>query len=103
MQAYSFETLRIILVVLTCVLRLGLMPHYLQSYLNMANDRIQEQKKESGRISNKELQKQVRLYLFIPKIETIHIGSLNGLFVVLLQSFSLIYDGLCSNCPYPRL
>lgn len=36
------------------------MPIYLQAYLNLAYDRLEEQKKEAGRITNVDLQKKVR-------------------------------------------
>lgn len=36
------------------------MPIYLQAYLNIAYDRVEEQKKEAGRITNVDLQKKVR-------------------------------------------
>lgn len=55
----AFDTLRLILVVVTVVLRLFLMPVYLQAYLNLAYDRLEEQKKEAGRITNIDLQKKV--------------------------------------------
>lgn len=35
------------------------MPIYLQAYLNLAHDRLEEQKKEAGRITNVDLQKKV--------------------------------------------
>lgn len=35
------------------------MPVYLQAYLNLAYDRLEEQKKEAGRITNIELQRKV--------------------------------------------
>lgn len=35
------------------------MPIYLQAYLNIAHDRVEEQKKEAGRITNVDLQKKV--------------------------------------------
>lgn len=35
------------------------MPIYLQAYLNIAHDRVEEQKKEAGRITNIDLQKKV--------------------------------------------
>uniref|UniRef100_A0A6M2DWU7 Putative transmembrane protein n=1 Tax=Xenopsylla cheopis TaxID=163159 RepID=A0A6M2DWU7_XENCH len=55
----AFETIRLIAVVVVVILRLVLMPMYLQTYLNMAYYRLEEQKKEAGRITNKELQKKV--------------------------------------------
>ena len=59
MGSDTFDALRIVLVVVVACVRLGLMPYYLQSYLNLAYDKIEAQKKESGRISNKDLQKKV--------------------------------------------
>lgn len=38
------------------------MPWYLQAYLDMAYNRIEEQKKEAGRITNTDLQKKVLNY-----------------------------------------
>lgn len=55
----TFETLRLIAIVVTVFLKLILMPFYLQSYLNLAAQRLEMQKKEAGRISNTEFQKKV--------------------------------------------
>lgn len=38
------------------------MPVYLQAYLNLAYDRLEEQKKEAGRITNIDLQKKVSIF-----------------------------------------
>lgn len=59
MSSDTFDILRIVLVVVVAVVRLSMMPYYLQSYLNIAYEKIEAQKKESGRITNKELQKKV--------------------------------------------
>ncbi|KAG4072500.1 hypothetical protein HA402_012647 [Bradysia odoriphaga] len=48
----SFDTIRLLLVVFAVILRFSLMPVYLQAYLNLAYDRIQDMKKEAGRITN---------------------------------------------------
>ncbi|XP_069703419.1 transmembrane protein 161B [Periplaneta americana] len=56
---HTFETLRLVLIVTAVVLRLMLMPIYLQAYLNMAYYRVEQQKKEAGRITNTELQKKI--------------------------------------------
>lgn len=42
------------------VLKLALMPWYLQAYLDMAYHRTEAQKKEAGRVTNIEYQKKVR-------------------------------------------
>lgn len=59
---HAFETLRIVAIVFTVFIKLVLMPWYLQAYLDMAYNRTQEQKKEAGRITNKEFQKKVIKY-----------------------------------------
>lgn len=46
-------------VVLTMTIKFILTPWYLQAYLDMAFHRIEEQKKEAGRITNLDLQKRV--------------------------------------------
>lgn len=47
------------MVILVVFQRLYLMPTFMQAYLNMAHERLEQQKKEAGRITNKDLQKQV--------------------------------------------
>nr|CAD7409353.1 unnamed protein product [Timema poppensis] len=59
MSDSAFESMRLLFVVAAVVLRLALMPVYLQAYLNMAYYRLEEQKKEAGRITNIELQKKI--------------------------------------------
>lgn len=59
MTPSAFESLRLVAIVAAVLLKLALMPVYFQSYLNLANQRLERQKKEAGRISNKELQKKV--------------------------------------------
>lgn len=55
----AFNIIRLLLIVIAVLLRLILMPTYLQAYLNLAYDRLEEQKKEAGRITNVDLQKKV--------------------------------------------
>lgn len=57
MSVEMFEFLRILAISLAVLLRMLLMPIYLQAYLNIAYDRIEEQKKEVGRITNIEFQR----------------------------------------------
>uniref|UniRef100_A0A1B0C954 Uncharacterized protein n=1 Tax=Lutzomyia longipalpis TaxID=7200 RepID=A0A1B0C954_LUTLO len=59
MTPHAFETARLILVIVVVVLRFALMPFYLQAYLNLAHQRVEEQKKEVGRITNVELQRKI--------------------------------------------
>lgn len=55
----GYSNLRYILLLSFCVLRLSLVWRHLQSYLDMAHERIEKMKKETGRISNVELQRKV--------------------------------------------
>lgn len=59
MTSDAYDTLRLILVASTVVIRLALMPRQLQAYLDMAQRRIDVQKKEAGRITNIDLQKKI--------------------------------------------
>ncbi|KAJ9596712.1 hypothetical protein L9F63_012254 [Diploptera punctata] len=59
MTEHAFDTMRLILIVSAVLLRLALMPIYLQAYLNMAYYRVEAQKKEAGRITNMEFQKKI--------------------------------------------
>lgn len=60
MTIEQFESLRCWAVVFVVIQRLFLMPIFIQAYLNMAQERLIQQKKEAGRITNKDLQKQVK-------------------------------------------
>ncbi|XP_050542257.1 transmembrane protein 161B [Daktulosphaira vitifoliae] len=64
MSVEQFESLRCWGVVFVVIQRLFLMPKYMQAYLNMAYERFEYQKKEAGRITNKELQKQVSVIYY---------------------------------------
>ena len=57
----GYSNFRFILLLLFCVLRLSLVWRHLQSYLDMAHERIEKMKKETGRITNVELQRKVTM------------------------------------------
>lgn len=65
MQLEQFESLRCWIVVLVVIQRLYMMPMFMQAYLNMAQERLEQQKKEAGRITNKDLQKQVCIFYIV--------------------------------------
>lgn len=85
MGSEAFDTLRIVLVLAVSAVRLGLMPYYLQSYLNLAYEKVEAQKKESGRISNKDLQKKVSIDV------TFHLLPLFRLLLVLVFVVCIVY------------
>ncbi|XP_075549563.1 transmembrane protein 161-like emei [Dermacentor variabilis] len=66
MSSQAFEATRIVLVLAVVVLRLCLMPRYLQSYLNLAPEKMAELRKEAGNISNIDLQRKVvRVFYYL--------------------------------------
>lgn len=61
-----FENVRIVVFVVLCFLRVILLPLHVQSHLNLAYDKVESIRKESGRISNVELKKMVaRVFYFV--------------------------------------
>merc|ERR1719435_536411 len=66
MTAAQFETMRLYLIAFTVFYRLLIMPSYLQAYLNLAYDKVQELKQEAGKISNLDLQRRViRVFYYL--------------------------------------
>lgn len=85
-----FDILRIVLIIFVGVVRLGMMPYYLQSYLNLAYEKIEAQKKESGRITNKELQKKIaRVFYYLCVVTLQYIAP-----VILCLFLSLMFKTL---------
>lgn len=75
------------------LLRVLLMPVYLQAYLNMANLRLEEQKKEAGRITNKELQQKVAaVFYYLCVVSLQYLAPM-----LLVLYFSLVYKTLGNN------
>lgn len=64
MTEQTYDTLRLWAIVLMCVLRLAMMRHHLQAYLNLAQKGVDQMKKEAGRISTVDLQKMVGNFCF---------------------------------------
>lgn len=65
----AFNALRLIVTIAVMCWKVMLMPSYMQAYLNMAVYRIEEQKKEAGRITNVDLQKKVTI-IFIQFVDS---------------------------------
>lgn len=75
------------------------MPVYLQAYLNMANLRMEEQKKEAGRITNKELQQKVAaVFYYLCVVSLQYLAPM-----LLVLYFSLVYKTLGNNFGARRL
>nr|XP_038959337.1 transmembrane protein 161B isoform X4 [Rattus norvegicus] len=77
MTEATFDTLRLWLIVLLCVLRLAMMRSHLQAYLNLAQKCVDQMKKEAGRISTVELQKMVaRVFYYLCVIALQYVAPL---------------------------
>lgn len=61
MSSETFESIRLVSIVLTLAVRLLLMPKYLQAYLELALEKMAALRRQGGKISNIELQKMVIL------------------------------------------
>ncbi|XP_060239612.1 transmembrane protein 161B isoform X1 [Meriones unguiculatus] len=87
MTEATFDTLRLWLIILLCVLRLAMMRSHLQAYLNLAQKCVDQMKKEAGRISTVELQKMVaRVFYYLCVIALQYVAPL----VMLLHTTLLL-------------
>lgn len=77
MTEATFDTLRLWLIILLCVLRLAMMRSHLQAYLNLAQKCVDQMKKEAGRISIVELQRMVaRVFYYLCVIALQYVAPL---------------------------
>jgi len=86
MTSDQFETMRLYLVLGTVVYRLFLMPAYLQSYLNLAYDKVNELKQEAGKISNVDLQRLVaRVFYYLCVVTLQYVAPMVMVFYLTLM------------------
>ena len=86
----TFEIVRVAVMLAFCLLRTLLIWPHLQSHLNSAVDRIQQMKKESGRISSEEFQRIVaRVFYYLCVISLQYIAP-----VILLMSCTFMLKTL---------
>lgn len=57
MTTNTFEMTRLSLIVIVMLIRVAVMPWYLQAYLNLAPKKLSRLRKESGRTKTDEIQK----------------------------------------------
>uniref|UniRef100_W5M1C5 Transmembrane protein 161B n=1 Tax=Lepisosteus oculatus TaxID=7918 RepID=W5M1C5_LEPOC len=87
MTETTYDTLRLWVIILLCVLRLAMIRHHLQAYLNLAQKCVDQMKKEAGRISTVELQKMVaRVFYYLCVIALQYVAPL----VMLLHTTLLL-------------
>ncbi|KAK2845597.1 hypothetical protein Q7C36_010451 [Tachysurus vachellii] len=87
MSEKTYDTLRLWVILLLCALRLAMMRHHLQAYLNLAQKGVEQMKKEAGRISTVELQKMVaRVFYYLCVIALQYVAPL----VMLLHTTLLL-------------
>ncbi|XP_070500885.1 transmembrane protein 161B [Chironomus tepperi] len=80
-----FESIRLLTIIVAVFLRMILMPIYLQAYLNLAYDRIEEQKKEAGRITNVEFKQKITSIFYYLCVVTLQYAA--PVLMVLFLSF----------------
>ncbi|XP_064261111.1 transmembrane protein 161B isoform X4 [Passer domesticus] len=104
MSEDTFDTVRLWIIILLCVLRLAMMRHHLQAYLNLAQKSVDQMKKEAGRISMVDLQKMVaRVFYYLCVIALQYVAPLvmllhTTLLLKTLGNYSWgIYPGLNSD------
>ncbi|KAK9703925.1 putative transmembrane protein 161AB [Popillia japonica] len=86
----AFNALRLIVTIAVMCWKVMLMPSYMQAYLNMAVYRIEEQKKEAGRITNVDLQKKVgAVFYYLCVVSLQYMAP-----VVMVIFFTLMYKTL---------
>ncbi|XP_077456355.1 transmembrane protein 161B [Stigmatopora argus] len=87
MAEQTYDTLRLWTIILMCALRLAMMRHHLQAYLNLAKKSVEQMKKEAGRISTVDLQKMVaRVFYYLCVIALQYVAPL----VMLLHTTLLL-------------
>uniref|UniRef100_A0A8D3CFK0 Transmembrane protein 161B n=1 Tax=Scophthalmus maximus TaxID=52904 RepID=A0A8D3CFK0_SCOMX len=87
MTEQTYDTLRLWAIILMCMLRLAMMRHHLQAYLNLAQKGVDQMKKEAGRISTVDLQKMVaRVFYYLCVIALQYVAPL----VMLLHTTLLL-------------
>uniref|UniRef100_A0A8C3ARJ2 Transmembrane protein 161B n=1 Tax=Cyclopterus lumpus TaxID=8103 RepID=A0A8C3ARJ2_CYCLU len=83
----TYDTLRLWAIILMCMLRLAMMRHHMQAYLNLAQKGVDQMKKEAGRISTVDLQKMVaRVFYYLCVIALQYVAPL----VMLLHTTLLL-------------
>lgn len=90
LTSHAFETARLLAVLFVVVLRFCLLPIYLQSYLNIAYDKVEDLKKEAGRITNVELQKKVSSIFYYLCVVTLQFAAP----LILCLYLTLMYKSL---------
>ncbi|XP_030373087.1 transmembrane protein 161B [Scaptodrosophila lebanonensis] len=90
LKPHVFETLRLLLVVFVVIMRFALMPIYLQSYLNLAYDKIVDLRKEAGRITNLEFQKKISSIFYYLCVVTLQFAAP----LILCLYLTLMYKSL---------
>ncbi|XP_037326368.2 transmembrane protein 161A [Pungitius pungitius] len=83
----AFDSLRLCLIVASCVLRLSMTRYHLQAYLNLAQKWVEQMKKEAGRIAAIDIQRKVtRIFCYLTVIT---LQYLVPVFLILFSTLAL--------------
>jgi len=90
MSEGEFESMRLYVIMFSVVYRLAVMPTYLQAYLNLAYQKVEDLKQEAGKISNIELQRLViRVFYYLCVVTLQYVAPM-----ILILYLSFLYKSL---------
>ena len=82
------------MIVFVVLLRLAVMPQYLQSYLNMAYHKLEELKQEAGKVTNIDIQKLIaRVFYYLCVVTLQYVAPL-----IMILFLSLMYKTMGGGC-----
>ncbi|XP_065065152.1 transmembrane protein 161B-like [Rhopilema esculentum] len=86
----NFPKARILIVLSVCLLRMAMTRTSLQSYLNMANERVKKLRKETGKITNVQLQSKVaRIFFYMSTVALQYLAPVILIFFLSLSWLSV--------------
>ncbi|XP_028672090.2 transmembrane protein 161A [Erpetoichthys calabaricus] len=100
MSSSTFDSVRLWVLVATCVLRLSVTRIHLQAYLNLAEKWVEQMKKEAGRIAAIDIQRKVtRVFCYLTVVTLQYLGPIMLLLfsTLLLKSMGDYSWGLASE------
>jgi len=99
MTEQQFECMRLYLICAVAVLRMSLMPKYLQAYLNLAYDKVDALKVEAGKISSLDLQRLViRVFYYLCVVALQYVTP-----IILILNLTFLYKTLGGGAWAPTI
>lgn len=77
MSDTAYNSFRLWMIVVLCLLRLAVARHHLQAYLNLAERWVEQMKREAGRITVLEIQQRItRIYCYVTVVSLQYLGPI---------------------------